>query len=117
MDWILPKLSTAGFVIRHLCNNLKNLKMAYISWFIYQIWNHILGRCSNSCNVFRLQARLIRIMSGAEPRSSYRGLFRKFEILPVPCQYILSLMLFIIDNANHFQTGLEIHGNTCLTSY
>jgi len=56
-------------------------------------------------------------MSGAEPRSSYRGLFRKFEILPVPCQYILSLMLFIIDNANHFQTGLEIHGNTCLTSY
>jgi hypothetical protein len=47
---------------------------------------------------------------GAEPRAFCRGLFRKLEILPVPCQYILSLMLFIIDNPNNFQTGLEIHG-------
>ena len=37
-------------------------------------------------------------------------LHRKTEILPVPCQYILSLMSFIIDNPNNFQTGLEIHG-------
>jgi len=48
-------------------------------------------------------------MSGAEPGASCKGLFRKLEILPVPCQCILSLMLFIIDNANNFQTGLEIH--------
>jgi len=48
-------------------------------------------------------------MSGAEPRASCRGFFRKLEILPVTCQYILSLMLFIIDNPNNFQTGLEIH--------
>jgi len=54
--------------------------------------------------------RVIRIMYGAEPRASCRGLFRKLEILPVPCQYILSLMLFIIDKANNLQTGLEIHG-------
>jgi hypothetical protein len=49
-------------------------------------------------------------MSGAEPRASCRGLFRKLEILPVPCQYTLSLMLFIIDNPNNFQTDLEICG-------
>jgi hypothetical protein len=49
-------------------------------------------------------------MSGAEPRASCRGLFRKLEILPVPCQYILSLMLFIIDNSNNFQTVSNIHG-------
>jgi len=47
-------------------------------------------------------------MSGAEPTASCGGLFRKLEILPVPCQYILSLMLFIIDNPNNFQAGLEI---------
>jgi len=56
-----------------------------------------------------LQKRVIRIISGAEPRVSCRGLFRKFEILRVPCQYILSLMLFIIDKPNNFQTGLEMH--------
>ena len=49
-------------------------------------------------------------MSGTEPRASCRGLFRKLEILPVPRQYILSLMLFIIGNPNNFQTGLEVHG-------
>jgi len=27
---------------------------------------------------------------GAEPTASCRGLFRKLELLPVPCQYILS---------------------------
>ena len=49
-------------------------------------------------------------MCGAEPRASCRGLFRKLEILSVPCQYILSVMLFIIDNPHDFQIGLEIHG-------
>jgi hypothetical protein len=49
-------------------------------------------------------------MSGAEPRAPCRGLFKKLEILPVPCQYILSLILFISDNLNNFQTGLAIHG-------
>jgi hypothetical protein len=49
-------------------------------------------------------------MSGAEPRASCRGVFKKLKILPVPCQYVLSLMLFIIDNSNNFQTGLEIRG-------
>ena len=61
----------------------------------------------NSCRVSKLQKR---IMSGAEPRVSCRVLFRKLETLPVPCHYILSLMLFIMDNPNNFQTGLEIHG-------
>jgi len=51
-------------------------------------------------------------MPGAEPRASCRGLFRRLQILPVPCQYtcILSLMLFIIDNPNKFQAVSEVHG-------
>jgi hypothetical protein len=49
-------------------------------------------------------------LSGAEPRASCKGLFRLLEISPVPCQNVLSFMLFIIDNPNKFQTDLEIHG-------
>jgi hypothetical protein len=49
-------------------------------------------------------------MSGAKPRASCRGLFRKLYILPVPCQYILSVMIFIIDKPNNFQADLEIPG-------
>jgi len=53
---------------------------------------------------------LTNVTNGAEPRTSCRGLFRKLDILPVPCQYILSVMLFIVDNPHNFQTDLEIHG-------
>jgi hypothetical protein len=49
-------------------------------------------------------------MSGVGPRSSCRGLFKKLDILPVACQYILSLMLFIVDNLEDFQTNAYIHG-------
>jgi len=49
-------------------------------------------------------------MPGAEPRASCRSLFRRPEILPVPCQYILSLMPFIIDNPNNLQRVSEVHG-------
>jgi len=49
-------------------------------------------------------------MPGAEPRASCGGLFRKLEILPIPCQYILSLVLFILDNPNNFQAVSEVHG-------
>ena len=35
---------------------------------------------------------------------------KEIEVLLVPCQYILSLMLFVIDNPNNYKTGLEIHG-------
>ena len=50
------------------------------------------------------------VTNGAEPRASCRDLFIKLEILPVACQYVLSLTLFIIDNPNNFQTGSDVHG-------
>jgi hypothetical protein len=86
--------------------------MAYFAYFhsivIYGIifW----GNATNSYKVFKLQKRVIRIMSRAEPRASCRGLFRRLEILHVPCQYILSLILFIVDNPNNFPTVSEVHG-------
>lgn len=86
--------------------------MAYIAYF-HSIINYGIvfwGTASNSCKVLKLQKKAIRIMSGAEPRASCRGLFRKLEILPDPWQHILSLMLYFIDKPNNFQTGLEIHG-------
>jgi hypothetical protein len=49
-------------------------------------------------------------MSGVGMRASCRGLFRKLNILPVACQYIFSLMLFVVANQNKFQTNLTVHG-------
>jgi len=49
-------------------------------------------------------------MSGVGPRSSCKSLFRKLNILPIACQYILSLMLFIVDNQKDFLTNAYVHG-------
>jgi hypothetical protein len=49
-------------------------------------------------------------MPEVEARRSYRGLSEKLDILAVPCQYMLSLMLFMTDNQNNIlQKGLNVH--------
>jgi hypothetical protein len=67
------------------------------------------GNSTNVQRVFRVQRKAIRIMSGVGIRASCRGLFRKPNILPVACQYIFSLMLFVVANQNKFQTNLTVH--------
>jgi len=61
IDQILPKLSTVGFVIRHLCYilNQKTLRKAYFSYFHSVIRYGIIfwGNATNSCKVFTLQKK------------------------------------------------------------
>jgi hypothetical protein len=56
-------------------------------------------------------------MPGVGPTDSCRGLFRKLDILPLSCEYILSLMLFVIDNQNNFRSGLEVRGLNARSKY
>ena len=53
--------------------------------------------------------KAIRIMEGCGNRVSCRSLFKKFEILPLILQYILSLLMFVIQNKTFFQTNNETH--------
>jgi hypothetical protein len=61
--------------------------------------------------IFRsvIQKKIIRITVGAQPRTPRKSLFKKLEILPIPCQYIFSLMNFILNNQEHFQTNPSVH--------
>jgi hypothetical protein len=66
----------------------------------------------NSCNskmIFTFQNKIVRIMAGAKPRNSCRSLFRRLEILSLPCEYIFSLMNCIANNQEHFHTNSAIH--------
>ena len=47
-------------------------------------------------------------MSGVEARRSCRGLSEKMDILPVPFQYTLAMMLFVTDNQNNFYTAWNV---------
>jgi hypothetical protein len=48
-------------------------------------------------------------MAAAQPSTSCKSLFKESKILPVPCQYILSLMNFIINNQERFHTNSSTH--------
>jgi hypothetical protein len=114
VEYILPKLSSAIFVIRSLSYFMSSetLRMVYFSYFHSIIKYGIIfwGNLTNISRVFKLQKEVIRIISGVVPRDLCRGLFGKLDILPLSCEYILSLMLFVIDNQNNFCSGLEVHG-------
>ena len=63
----------------------------------------------DSIKIVRLQKKIIRIMMGCRTRDSSRKLFLNLEILPLPSQYILSLLLFLIRNKNQLQVNSKIH--------
>jgi hypothetical protein len=67
------------------------------------------GNSTNVHQVFTLQKKN-RVMSVVGPRSSCRG-FRRLKILPLACQYILYLMLFVIDNLKDFPTNANMYSN------
>jgi hypothetical protein len=109
IEQILPKLSVACFSIRTLTYtlNLDNLRMVYFAYYFLLLLLVYWGNSTNVHQVFKLQKRTV--MAGVGPRSSCRGLFRKLKILPLPCQYVLSVMLFVIDNLKDFPTNAYVH--------
>jgi hypothetical protein len=46
---------------------------------------------------------------GINSRHSCRELFKMLNILPLQSQYILSLVLFVVNNKNQFKVNSEIH--------
>jgi hypothetical protein len=71
------------------------------------------GRSSDSIQIFRLQKRIARIeeiarIDGCRRDDSYRNLFPFLEILPLPSQYIFSLLLFVIKNMKNCTVHSEI---------
>jgi hypothetical protein len=92
---------------------LITLKSIYFTYF------HSIMQCgiifgensSNSMRILTLQKKTVRIMVGANTRTPSRSLFKKLEILPIPCQYtcIFPLMNFVVDNQEYFQTKSSVH--------
>jgi len=76
------------------------------------LWGNFLDHSSLGIKVFRLQKRIIRIMTGSRNRDSCRKLFTSMEILPLSSLYIFLLLQFVIKNNDLFTTNNEFH-NLC----
>jgi hypothetical protein len=111
---VIPKLSAACYAVRMMYHimNIDALRMIYFGCFHSVMEYEVIfwGNSAGVDKVFKLKNRIVRIMAGVRARCSCRGLFKKLDILPVPCQYIFSLMIFVMDNLGSFQTNLTVHG-------
>ena len=94
----------------YICNN-DTFRSIYFAYF-HSIASYGIifgGNSSYSKKIFTLEKRIIRIMVDAHPRTSCRRLFKKWEVLTVPSQYIYSLISFFIGNHEKFWTNSSVH--------
>ena len=109
----LPKFNTACLVIRTIQGMMspETLRMVYCT-YIHSIMSYGIifgGNQPHSEKIFKIQKRVIRIITNSGARDSCRELFKKLEILPLYPQYIFSLSIFVIKNKHLFSTNYQIH--------
>ena len=67
------------------------------------------GNSHHSDCVFKIQKRIIRIITNTGRRDSCRELYKQLQILPLPSQYIFSLLVFVSKNRGLLLSNSEIH--------
>jgi len=110
---LTPKLNKACYVIRTptFLRSAGVLRMVYFSCF-HSIMSYGIifwGNSPHSINIFKIQKRIIRIMTNSNRRDTCRPLFHQLGILPLQSQYILSLLLFVATNKKLFSLNSQIH--------
>jgi hypothetical protein len=113
IDLLLCKLSTVGFLMRKLSYilSMDNLKFVYYAYYHSLVKYGIIywGNTSDSHKVFLMQKKILRIMMRVGPTHTCRDLFKKLGLLPIPCVYLHSLMIFMVNNIDKFQTNNSVH--------
>jgi hypothetical protein len=61
--------------------------------------------------IFILQKKVVILIAGVKAKNSYRSLFKSSEVSDFSCKYIFTLINFIPNNPEHFQTTCSIHRN------
>jgi len=68
-----------------------------------------LGNSHYSDHFFKIQIRIIRIITNTGRRDSCCQLYKQLQILPLPSQCIFSLLVFVNNNRGIFLSNSEIH--------
>ena len=112
-DLLIKKMSSVSYALRHVKYSLPldTLKLIYYA-HVHSIMSYgviFWGNSPSAIKVFRLQKKIIRIITNTRPRSSCKEIFKKMQILTLYSQYIYSLILFVVNNRYIFTTNNEIH--------
>jgi hypothetical protein len=91
-----------------------------------EVWHYIMGGDNESNNIFKLQKKVLRIISGVSNHTSCRQIFKDCNISTLSSLYILEVICFIkkykyfmaknLDIHNHnMQRKLNLHVQCCST--
>jgi len=110
---LIPRLNKACYAIRSIKpimspNVLRSTYFSYahsiMSYGLIFWWNS-----TDSNDIFKIQTRLIRIITNSNKNVPCRELFKSLNILPLQSQYIYSILLFITKNKDQFSLNSHIH--------
>ena len=88
------------------------LRYLYTFTVLHSIMSYVIifgGNQPYSYKIFKIQKRVIGIITSSRMRDSCRELLQKLEILPLYSQYIFSISIFVIKNKHLFYTNNQIH--------
>ena len=88
-------------ILRMIYSSYVHLVMSYGITF----W----GNSHPSNSIFKIQKRIIKIITNTDIHDSCHQLFKQLQILSLPPQYIFSLLVFVNKNRGLFQSNSEIH--------
>jgi len=110
---LMTKLNKACFAIRAMkpILTLKVLRMTYYSYFHSVMSYGIIfwGPAHLSNNIFRIQKRMIRIITNKSRRDSCRQVYKQLQILTLHGQYVYSLLMFVSKFRELFLSNSDIH--------
>ena len=103
---LCKKLSPVCFALYRL-RNITN-RDVMLSYYYAQFYSRISygivfwGSSHHFERVFRLQKKAIRNIMGVSMRTSCKTYFKKLQILPLACIYIMKIVVFVKSNLNIF---------------
>ena len=110
---LTARLKKACYAIRSIkpFMSLYVLRSTYISYAHSIISYGIIfwGNSSHSEEIFKVQKKIIRIIMNLSKNVSCRQTFKDLNILPVPSQCKLSVLLFLTKNKDQFMTNSQMH--------
>src|SRR5215469_12827064 len=91
--------------------SLQALKTVYFSYFHSVMSYGIIfwGNSGASKDVFKIQKRVISILTNKSKQDSCQLLFKQLQILTLPSQYLYSLLVFVVKNRDLFSLNSDIH--------
>ena len=113
--YLSSKLNTSLYMISSLKNitNRHVLRTMYFACFHTHLRYGVTlwGGDPEGIKIFRLQKKVIRIISNVSSNTSCRNLFKDLKILPLPCLYIREVVYMIKLNWKQAKQNKDVHNH------